>query len=375
MKILHIIPNLRKGGAERLVLDIVRELDKREDVEVRLTIFREEIEYDIDDIRHLIHIIPSGVQLSLWRKNKFNIENLQQFFDDFRPNIIHSHLFEAELVSRSCYYPKAKWFSHAHDNLIQLKYFFHKTLLNKKLFTNYLEKRYLLNRYHINRGTYFIAISKDAENYLKETVSRYNITLLNNAINYKRFYSDTKREINSSKSIKLINIGSFVPKKNQQLLLMIAEKLNAKNVNFEIHFLGDGKLKENLKKQSLALGLENRLFFHGNVNNVENYLWKSDLYIHVASYEPLGLVLIEAMAAGLPVITLDGKGNRDLINEGKNGYMIYEENPELFVDKILELWNDNDKYNKISEYAKEFASQFDIKSYIDKLLDVYKMQS
>ena len=164
-------------------------------------------------------------------------------------------------------------------------------------------------------------------------------------------------------------------KKNQQLVLRVAEKLKAKNINFEIHFLGDGKLKENLKEQSLVLALENRLFFHGNVNNVENYLWNSDLYVHVASYEPLGLVLIEAMAAGLPVITLDGKGNRDLIEDCKNGYMIYEEKPELFVEKILELWNDNDKYHKISEYAKEFAKQFDIKAYVEKLVDIYQMQS
>lgn len=372
MNILHVIPSLRKGGAERLVTDIVRELNAKENIEVRLVLFRDEIEYDIDDLKELIKIIPSFVGLSLWRKNTIQVDKLQAYIDEFKPDIIHSHLFEAEIVSRSCYYPNAKWFSHAHDNMVQLRNFSFNTITNKSQFTNYFEKRYLLKRYQINNKNKFIAISKDAENYLKETVSRYNITLLNNAINYKRFYSDTKREINSSKSIKLINIGSFVPKKNQQLLLMIAEKLNAKNVNFEIHFLGDGKLKENLKKQSLALGLENRLFFHGNVNNVENYLWKSDLYIHVASYEPLGLVLIEAMAAGLPVITLDGKGNRDLIEEGRNGYMIYEENPDLFVEKILEILGDNDRYGKISEYAKEFAKQYDIKAYVEKLVDIYQ---
>ena len=55
--------------------------------------------------------------------------------------------------------------------------------------------------------------------------------------------------------------------------------------------------------------------------------------------------------------------------------LIYEEKPELFVEKILELWNDNDKYHKISEYAKEFAKQFDIKAYVEKLVDIYQMQS
>jgi glycosyltransferase involved in cell wall biosynthesis len=372
LKILHIIPSLRKGGAERLVIDIVRELNGKENIEVRLIILRNEIEYDIEDIKSIVNVIYSSVQLSLWRKNKIGVKELQTYIENFKPDVIHSHLFEAEIVSRSCYYPNAKWFSYAHDNMIQLSNFCINTITNKSQFTNYFEKIYLLKRYQINKGTHFIAISKDAENYLKETVSKYKISLLNNAINYKRFYSDTKKEINSSKPLKLINIGSFVSKKNQQLLLRVAEKLKAKNVNFEIHFLGDGKLKENLKEQSLVLGLENRLFFHGNVNNVENYLWNSDLYVHVASYEPLGLVLIEAMVAGLPVITLDGKGNRDLIEEGKNGYMIYEENPELFVDKILELWEDKELYHHMSAYAQEYAKNFDIKAYAYELINLYR---
>lgn len=371
MKILHIIPSLRKGGAERLVTDIVRELNAKENIEVRLVLFRDEIEYDIEDIKELIKIIPSYVELSLWRKNTKYFDKLQAYIEEFKPDIIHSHLFEAEIVSRSCYYPNAKWFSHAHDNMIQLSNFCINTITNKSQFTNYFEKQYLQKRYQTNNGNHFIAISKDVETYLKETVSSFNITLLNNAINYKRFFSDAKREINSSKPLKLINVGSFVPKKNQQLLLKIAQKLKEKGVAFEIHFLGDGSMKFNLEKESNALNLKSNLFFLGNVNNVEKYLWQSDIYVHVANYEPLGLVLIEAMAAGLPVITLDGKGNRDLIEEGKNGYMIYEENPDLFVEKILAFWEDKELYNHMSAYAQKYARNFDIKAYIDKLLDLY----
>jgi hypothetical protein len=59
LKILHIIPNLRKGGAERLVTDIVRELNKTPNVEAGLVIFREQIEYDIAAIKDIVHVIPS----------------------------------------------------------------------------------------------------------------------------------------------------------------------------------------------------------------------------------------------------------------------------------------------------------------------------
>ena len=78
------------------------------------------------------------------------------------------------------------------------------------------------------------------------------------------------------------------------------------------------------------------------------------------------------MAAGLPVVTLDGRGNRDLIVQGKNGYMVYEQDTEQFADRILEIWNDKNKYNQMSAFAQDFARQYDIKPYVDKLLELYK---
>jgi len=78
------------------------------------------------------------------------------------------------------------------------------------------------------------------------------------------------------------------------------------------------------------------------------------------------------MAAGLPVITLDGKGNRDLIEEGKNGYMIFEQNAELFAQTIIDMWNDKVKYKPLSEFAQEFARSFDINKYTSNLMVIYK---
>ena len=90
--------------------------------------------------------------------------------------------------------------------------------------------------------------------------------------------------------------------------------------------------------------------------------------MHTATYEPLGLVLLEAMAAGLPVISLDGGGNRDLMINGKNGYLIENQDPKEFVDRILEVFQNKE----ISGFTAEFAKQFEIKTYCDKLLEIYQ---
>ena len=87
--------------------------------------------------------------------------------------------------------------------------------------------------------------------------------------------------------------------------------------------------------------------------------------------EGFGLVLLEAMAAGLPIVSLDGRGNRGLIKDGENGFFIIEENAGLFVDKILLLANDEPLYRQMSAQAVEFARGYDIKNYVDRLLALY----
>lgn len=370
-RILHIIPRLRKGGAERLCLDICNELQKRENVQVQLITFSEENAYPFLTEMLDWKVVPACVQLSIFHKSQYCIDALQRAIEEFSPNVIHTHLFEAEIVSRSCHYPQAKWISHCHDNMKQFRNFNLRTLFNKGLFTNHFEKQYLTKRYKANGGNKFIAISKDTETYFKQNASSFETVLLPNAIDYKRFCH--LKSSNSNGTLKLINVGSYQAKKNQQFLIAVASILKTRHINFELTLLGDGELYKQVEKQIKTEHLESCVIQCGNVNNVEKHLWESDIYVHSAYYEPLGLVLLEAMASGLPVVTLDGKGNRDLIVEGENGYMIYEQNAELFADKILEIWNDKKKYQAISQYAQEYAKQYDIVPYVDRLIDIYEI--
>lgn len=78
------------------------------------------------------------------------------------------------------------------------------------------------------------------------------------------------------------------------------------------------------------------------------------------------------MAAGLPCIALDGKGNRDVMVEGENGYLIPQADPALFADKIQLLLDQEGLYDKISNAARAFAWSKDISKYTEQLLELYK---
>ncbi len=374
MKILHIIPNLKKGGAERLVLDICRELQNNNS-EVLLVTFSELNEY-----RELIgginwEVIPSVSGLKFLRGVNSMPVHLEKRILEFKPDIIHTHLYEAEVVARLIHYPEAKWFSHGHDNMRQLRNFHIGSLLKKEHLTDAYEKKHLIKGYRSNGGNHFIAISKDVKRYLEQVMPRdlRVVTLLSNAIDFELFRKPLDwRPASDEKVLRLVNTGSLVDKKNQAFLIEVAAILRSKKVTFKIDLLGDGPNRSKLEDLIRMLSLGDHVILHGNVDNVEQFLWEADLYLHSATYEPFGLVLIEAMAAGLPVVCLDGKGNRDIMKEGKNGYMLSEQDPVAFAGRIIELKEDNDLYKSISEYAVKDAEHFDIKSYVDRLLKLYR---
>lgn len=372
MRIIHIIPSLRKGGAERLALDISTELASRKGVEVVLALLHNDRNYPLNADAPEIRYVPAKVQLSVLRAPKLDIAPWQQLLEEFKPDVIHSHLFEAEIVSRSAVYPKAAWFSHGHDNKPQLETFGLDCLTNKRRLTDFFERQYLLRQYRRNGGNNFVAISKDVEQYLNRVLPSdlRKINLLSNAVNAARFRKPQNFRSNLRADVELVTVGSLVDKKNQVFLIEVIQQLLANGINAHLNVLGDGVNRKMLEERTATLNLEKHISFRGNVPNVEEYLWNADVYVHSALYEPFGLVLIEAMVAGLPVVTLDGKGNRDIIKEGVNGYMVPNDAAQ-FTEKIKLLMADKTLYTTVSGGARQFAEGYDIKAYTDKLLQIY----
>jgi glycosyltransferase involved in cell wall biosynthesis len=374
MKILHIIPNLKKGGAERIVIDIVRILNQNASNQVKLILFEDKIEYDVDDIKNLIEIVPSKVQLSITKKHHLSITELQKTIELFQPDSIHSHLFEAEIVSRSCTFPKAKWFTHSHDRMSSLNNLNLFSIKSKRDLTNYFEKRYLLKCYRKNGGNNFIAISEDISHFLRTVLPKdlQSIQLLQNAIDLKRFERPMDFNKVSDNVFNMVSIGRLDKNKNHQLLIDVVLELKNREIPVHLTIVGEGDERISLQEKILQLNLSDQLSLVGLQEKVEMYLWNADLYLHSAITEGFGLTLIEAMASGLTVVCTDAKGNRDLIQEGENGFMVGERDPKLLADKIELLLKNDNLRQEMGGKARKFAQGFGIEKYVESLLFLYK---
>lgn len=373
LKVLFLVQSLESGGAEKLIIDVSKEMAKRSDVEFLIASLSSKNDFVKTANNLPVKICNSYVRLSLSGKNNIDVEEFDKLISDFKPDVIHSNVYYCELVAHERLKDNVVYVSHFHKNDPLYRNFGMHTFLRKRNFTNFYEKLRIVRKFK-QCNSKFITVSDDSKRYyIKNLPSVFSdkIYLLNNAIDYNRYYTGNKKTIDKQ-CINLINIGRMVPLKNQIFLIEVLSALKSKNYNVNLTIIGNWlKEGENVFRKAKSLNLEEFVNMPGVTENVDKYLKKSHIYLHSSHSESFGLVFLEAMAAGLPVVTLDGKGNRDVIEQGKNGFMLYERDINKFVDKIIELIENEDLYQNISQYAVEYAKKYDIKEYVDKLLEIY----
>lgn len=368
MKIIHVIPNLRKGGAERIVLNICTEIQAQNEHDILLITFQPDNAYTFLTENLNWKVVPSDVIPSITGKAEINVSELQSTIDDFQPDVIHAHLFKTMMVLSQITNNSAKLFLHFHDNMFQLERFSWSKLFQKSMWTNLYEKQ-LIYRVYNKRNVTAIAISDDTLRYANKVLpNKIEVIKLLNAIDRERFFSEAKRE----RSNRIVMIGSLVEKKNQRLAIETIDELRTRGIHLSLDLVGDGILRQDLEDHVQTKDLIERVTFHGAVNYPEQILEKALIYIHTSKVEAFGLVLVEAMSAGLPVVCTDGGGNRDLILEGKNGFMVNEFSTKLLADKVEYLIKHPGKRVVMGKNAQEFSRKFDISSYTKKLIELYK---
>jgi 1,2-diacylglycerol 3-alpha-glucosyltransferase len=171
----------------------------------------------------------------------------------------------------------------------------------------------------------------------------------------------------------LVSTGRLAQEKNWPTLLEAFAKAHRKHPELRLILIGDGAQKEFLQELANELGVAKRVTFTGQLpfSEVTTYLKAADLFGFASLTETQGLVTMEAMAAGLPVVAVDASGTRDIVDNGEQGFLVPNEADALAhaIDRLLES---PETTKKFSQKALEKAKSFDLKNCTNQLVNVYK---
>ena len=171
----------------------------------------------------------------------------------------------------------------------------------------------------------------------------------------------------------IVHIGGFTFEKNHVGVLRIFQALVNSNQNVHLHLIGDGPLKPVIEKEVNKMGLNSKITFYGFVNNPLSYIKAANVFILPSIIEGLPAVILEAMSCEIPVIAYNVGGIKEIVENGKTGWLI-EKNDEFGFKDALEIVLGNPNRNSIIiETAKKIATdQYSNDKITDRFLSCYE---
>lgn len=175
-------------------------------------------------------------------------------------------------------------------------------------------------------------------------------------------------EFNIKDEVVLVSVGELSNRKNHKVILKALEKVKG---NFKYIICGQGAKKEELIKLSKELNLQEKVEFLGYRQDVKEILKASDIFCFPSKQEGLPVALMEAMASGLPVICSDIRGNKDLIEDKKGGYLLKSYDVDEYSIKIQELIENKVLREEMGNFNLEKIKDFDRKKVNTIMEEIY----
>ena len=205
-----------------------------------------------------------------------------------------------------------------------------------------------------------IAVSEGVEQAFNKIYHLENKTsIIPNLVNTDKIIKKSKEKsdvILSKSDINFVSVGRLHIQKGYDILIEVVHDLNKSNFlpkNFKLRIYGDGPEKFTLNSLIRKYHLEDKIYLLGKVMNPYKYVKNSDLFILPSRYEPFGLVIIESMTLGVPVLATENHATSKIIQNGKNGYITENSYQGIYegLKYLLENFQELKKYKKnLKEY-------------------------
>lgn len=347
IKVLHVIPNFGAGGAERLLVNLLEAYD-RERFEVAAVSLYPESETILER-----EIKEKGFNVYFLNKHRGPdprmLPQLYHLFRSYRPHVVHTHLYVLRYVLLPALLCRVPVIVHTVHNVAQKE-------------VDKIGKAVHWVAFRVG-SVVPVSISQEVANTVHTVYGRGVYTpVIYNGIPTERFISRAKRDnAAEKKDLILLHVGRFAPQKNHLLLIEAFALAINECPEMQLWLVGDGELKAAIQKKVMEMGLEGKVLFLGLRNDIPKLMAESDLLILSSDYEGVPLVVLEAMAAGKPVISTAVGGVPELVVDGITGFLVPPGQPEALAQAILKLATNPELRQSMGEAAQRRAVElFDI---------------
>lgn len=296
IRVLHVVTHMNRGGLETMLMNYYRNID-RSQLQFDFLVHREKrADYD-DEIESL-----GGRIYRMPPLNPFDLKyrsQLQRFFlEHSEYKIVHSHIDCMSAIPLKAAKKAGVPVRIAHSHSISQD----------------KDAKYLLKLFYKmfipNNATCLMACGEQAGKWMYGAADFH---VLNNAIDAKQYSFDyetyyavrTKLGI-CDDEILVGHVGRFSPPKNHEFLVEVFAECVKINPKAKLLLVGDGNLRQRIEEKVRMLGLAENVIFTGVRNDVARLMQAMDVFVFPSYYEGLGIVVIEAQAAGLPCLISDG---------------------------------------------------------------------
>lgn len=372
MKILYQIHSTyNPGGMERVLLNKVRYFVEEKGWEVVVVTTDQHSRPSFYPFPEGVRMIDLGVNYSDDNGKPFH----KKLFGYFRRRLEHRKRLAALLEQErpdivDCFYPGESSFvpslkdgSRMVMELHQSKLFHHQ--YNRSGLMGLADKvRASMDEKLVRRFDRFVVLTEEDAGMWGEMPG---IRVIPNAANFiAEKYSDCSAK-------RVIAVGRLDYQKSFDRLIQVWEKVHQQMPDWRLDIFGQGEWQEMLQGMIDERGLQETVKLNGPTKNIGKEYSESSMIVMSSHYEGFPMVMIEAMACGLPAVSFDFKcGPRDIIKEGENGLVVKDGDIDGLAKAMMTLMRDDELRKRMGEEAKKVVETFSEAKVMDKWVRLYE---
>lgn len=171
---------------------------------------------------------------------------------------------------------------------------------------------------------------------------------------------------------KIITVGRLSHQKNYSSLIRAFRRVADRHPDWTLEIYGEGEEKEQLRSLVNGLGLDDTVCLKGYTSNVQEKMAEASVFVLSSLFEGFGLVIVEAMSCGLPVVSYACPcGPKDIITDGVDGFLVPVNDEKRLADRLCRLIKDEELRMKMGKAALQKAKQYSIENIIPQWMELF----